>query len=110
MLMCACLTYATSSNADTYVSLVIHVRFTLVTFSPYSMLNAFQENRAERRKRFKRGDAGLLQAEDKEYKHWKGFWENEKTGLLLYACLHGTMEMVEYFVNKLVSTSMDHIM
>ena len=35
---------------------------------------------------------------------WKGFWENEKAGLLLYACLHGTVEMVEYFVNKLVST------
>ena len=77
----------------------------LITFSPHSMLNAFQERRFEREKQYKRQNVASVQAEMYEYSEMKRFWNEESPRLLLYACLHGTVEIVDYFVSKLVKAN-----
>ena len=67
------------------------------------MLNALQERRDERMKQVKKDDVLQQQTEGYESKEWKKFWDEESPGLLLYACLHGTVEIVEYFVTKHIS-------
>ena len=67
------------------------------------MLHALQERRAERKAKVKKGD--VLQEQEERYESfgWMKFWDEESPGLLLYACLHGTVEIVDYFVNIHVS-------
>ena len=67
------------------------------------MLHALQERRAERKAKVKKGD--VLQEREERYEGfgWINFWDEVSPGLLLYACLHGTVEIVDYFVNKHVS-------
>ena len=36
---------------------------------------------------------------------WKKFWDEESPKLLLYACLHGTVEIVDYFIARRVSST-----
>ena len=38
-----------------------------------------------------------------EKKAWKEFWHEESKRLLLYACRHGTVEVVDYFLKHRVS-------
>ena len=49
------------------------------------------------------------QLESKEAKQWKEFWKSESPGLMLYACLHGTVEIVKYFISKFVSPTARYI-
>ena len=77
--------------------------YVVLFFSTYSMLNALLERRDERKKQVKKDDVLQQQAEIYEVKVWKKFWDEESPGLLLYACLHGTVEIVDYFVTKHVS-------
>ena len=72
-------------------------------YSTYSMLNALQERRNERKKQVKKDNILQQQTEIYENGRWKEFWDKESPGLLLYACLCGTVEIVEYFVIKHVS-------
>ena len=69
------------------------------------MLNAFQERRFEREKQYKRQNVAEVKAEMYEYNEMKRFWHDESPGLLLYACLYGTVEVVDYFVSKLVKAN-----
>ena len=48
-------------------------------------------------------DIDQQQRESMEAKEWKEFWDSESPGLMLYACLHGTVEIVKYFISKFVS-------
>ena len=64
------------------------------------MLHALWERRAERKAKVKRGDE---QNESYESFGWIKFWDEESPRLLLYACLHGTVKIVDYFVNRHVS-------
>ena len=69
------------------------------------MLQALHERRAERKAKVQEGDVLQEQAEGYEKKEWKMFWDEQSPGLLLYACLHGTVEIVDYFINKLVPST-----
>ena len=69
------------------------------------MLNAFQERRFEREKQYKRPNVASVQGKMYEYNEMKRFWNKKSPGLLLYACLHGTVEIVDYFVSKLVKAN-----
>ena len=69
------------------------------------MLNAFQDLRFEREKQHQRQNAAEVEAEVYEYNEMKQFWRDQSSGLLLYACLHGTVETVGYFISKLVSAN-----
>ena len=69
---------------------------------PYSILNALQERRKDREKMASKSDLFHQQAESVEKKAWKQFWDRESPGLLLYACRHGTVDIVKYFINKQV--------
>ena len=69
-----------------------------------SILNALQERRKEREKQAAaKKELFQQQRESVEKRAWKDFWDSESRGLLLYACLHGTVEIVKYFITKLVS-------
>ena len=69
-----------------------------------SILNALEERRKEREKQATANqELFQQQAESVEKKAWREFWDSESPGLLLYACLHGTVDIVKYFVSKLVS-------
>ena len=67
------------------------------------MLHALRERRAERKAKVKKGDVLQDQKESYESFGWIKFWDEESPGLLLYACLHGTVKIVDYFVNRHVS-------
>ena len=66
---------------------------------------ALQERRAERQKQAfdSKDDLFRQQTESVEKKEWEEFWDEESPKLLLYACLHGTVEIVKYFVRNHVS-------
>ena len=68
------------------------------------MLNAFQEHRFKGERQYKRCSMVEVQKE-KYYNVMKRFWNKESPRLLLYACLHGTVEIVDYFVSKLVKAN-----
>ena len=69
-----------------------------------SILNALQERREERdREAATSDDFRLQQLEAVEKKEWHKFWNSESPKLLNYACLHGTVETVKYFISKGVS-------
>ena len=69
-----------------------------------SILNALQQHRANRKKKASSSDELFQQqAESIEDVEWKVFWNEEGPRLLLYACLHGTVETVKYFVTNRVS-------
>ena len=69
-----------------------------------SILNALQERRKEREKQAAANQETFQQqAESVEKRTWREFWDSESPGLLLYACLHGTVDIVKYFVTKHVS-------
>ena len=74
-----------------------------------SILNALQERRADREKEASKGSLHQQQAESWEKKAWKTFWDEQSPGLLLYACGHGTVEIVKYFVTKLVPPTTRYI-
>ena len=65
------------------------------------ILNALQERREEREKMKKY----MFQQREElvEKKEWETFWNEESPRLFHYACVHGTVEIVKYFVAKLVS-------
>ena len=71
-----------------------------------SILNALEERRKENEKKRAAASQGLSQLEKKSMKQeawenaWNDFWVSESPGLLLYACLHGTVDIVKYFVTK----------
>ena len=67
------------------------------------MLNALQERREERKKRVHDENLDEQQIEYHELQAWQKFWEAESPGLLLYSCLHGTVDIVKYFITKYVS-------
>ena len=75
-----------------------------------SILMALQERRADRKKQAQAPDFKYnlyrQQTESVEKKTWEEFWYNESPKLLLYACLNGTVEIVQYFVNNHVSPTM----
>ena len=74
-----------------------------ITLYMCSILNALQERRKERKEQAQlKKELFQLQAESVEKRAWKEFWDSESPGLLLYACLHGTVDIVKYFVTKLV--------
>ena len=69
-----------------------------------SILNALEERRKEREKQAAaKKEWFQLWRESVEKRAWKEFWDSESPGLLLYACLHGTADIVKYFVTKHVS-------
>ena len=68
-----------------------------------SILNALQERRAQREKQASKKDLDKQQIESTELKEWQKFWKSQSPKLLLYSCLHGTVEIVKYFVSKVVS-------
>lgn len=63
----------------------------------FSILNALQERRDERKRNFNPGD--IQQIEVYEKAAWQEFWEDESKALLLYSCLHGNVDIVKYFLN-----------
>ena len=67
------------------------------------MLDVLHERRAERSKKASKNDIFQQQAEQIEKKNWKEFWDEESQRLLLYACRHGTVEVVDYFLKHSVS-------
>ena len=76
------------------------------------MLDVLHERRAERSKKASKNDIFQQQAEQIEKKAWKEFWHEENKNLLLYACLHGTVEVVDYFLKHSVSptTKLAHML
>ena len=66
---------------------------------------ALQERRADREKQAAESEHDLYrqQTETVEREAWQEFWDRESPQLLLYACLHGTVEIVKYFVHNDVS-------
>ena len=66
---------------------------------------ALQERRADREKQAAELEHDLYrqQTEAVETREWPEFWGRESPQLLLYACLHGTVEIVKYFVHNDVS-------
>ena len=74
-----------------------------ITLYLCSILNALQERREERRKRVHDGNLDEHQIEYHELQAWQKFWEAESPRLLLYSCLHGTVDIVKYFITKYVS-------
>jgi hypothetical protein len=67
------------------------------------MLDVLHERRAERSKKASKNDIFQQQAEQIEKIAWKEFWHEESKILLLYACRHGTVEVVHYFLKHRVS-------
>ena len=67
------------------------------------MLDVLHERRAERSKKASKNDIFQQQAEQIEKTAWKEFWHEESKRLLLYACRHGTVEVVDYFLKHRVS-------
>ena len=76
-----------------------------VHFTNHSILMALQERRADRKKQAEasKDDLYWQQTESVEEKTWDKFWYEHSPELLLYACLHGTVEIVKYFVSNHVS-------
>ena len=73
-------------------------------FSPCSMLNAIQEHRFERKDQHHR--YSIVEVQGVKYNNeMKKFWTKESPGLLLYACLHGTVDIVDYFISKLAKAN-----
>ena len=72
---------------------------------------ALQERRAERQKQAfdLKDDLFRQQTESVEKKVWEEFWDEESPKLLLYACLHGTVEIVKYFVRNHVSPTTRYV-
>ena len=66
----------------------------------YSILNALQEHRAERKNQA--SDLYRQQTESVERMEWMAFWDSKSPELMLYACIHGTVEIVKYFVTEVV--------
>ena len=68
---------------------------------------ALQERRADRERQTQTPDSEhdlyRHQIESVEKPAWQEFWKRESPELLLYACLHGTVEIVKYFVHNGVS-------
>ena len=62
------------------------------------ILNSLQERREDREKKASKKGLFQQQAELVEEKAWKTFWDEERLGLFHYACVHGTVEIVKYFV------------
>ena len=67
------------------------------------MVNALQERREEWKKRWNYMDLEGRGIEYQELQAWQKFWEDESPRLLLYSCLHGTVDIVKYFIGKDVS-------
>ena len=63
----------------------------------YRMVKSVHERRLERKK--VKGDSRQQFEENVEEKDWKEFWKNNSPKLLLYACYHGTVEIVDYFIS-----------
>ena len=49
------------------------------------------------------------QAVSVEEPEWDQFWEQESPKLLLYACQHGTVDMVDYFITREVSATTRYV-
>ena len=62
------------------------------------ILQALQESRAERKERAAKGNdlIGNIH-EGRVEEKWMDFWKKESPKLLLYSCIHGTVEVVKYF-------------
>ena len=75
-----------------------------ITLYLFSILNGLQERREERKKGVHDGNLGQQQIEYQELQAWQQFWKDESPGLLLYSCLHGTVDIVKYFITKYVSS------
>ena len=82
----------------------VNIRVVLTTtLLPFRMLDALHERRAKRSKNAAKDNIFQQQAERLEKVEWKKFWDEESEELLLYACRHGTVEIVDYFLRHSIS-------
>jgi ankyrin repeat protein len=66
------------------------------------ILQALQEQRAERKKVADREYSIERQGDSVEEKDLNELWKRESLKLMLFACEHGTVDVVKYFVTELV--------
>lgn len=85
-----------------YINYTHHASFSpfLCFIFPDSILTSLEERNKEREKAASR--ANELQKIDVSTakREWREFWSKESEGLLLYACQHGTMDTVKYFITR----------
>ena len=93
-----------------------HVRIYCVhiyVYTNFSIITALEAHRADRKKRAEasdsRDDLFKQQAESVESMDWEIFWGEESPKLLLYVCLHGTVEIVKYLLSIHVSPTTRYI-
>ena len=67
------------------------------------ILQALQEQRAERKKLAEREYSIDSQGDSVEDKDLNTLWKDHSLNLMLFACEHGTVDVVKYFVTELVS-------
>ena len=65
-------------------------------------MQALQEQRAERKKVADREYSIERQGDSVEEKDLNELWKRESLKLMLFACEHGTVDVVKYFVTELV--------
>ena len=66
-------------------------------------MQSLQEQRAERKKLADREYSIERQGDSAKEKDLNELWRNESLKLMLFACEHGTVDVVKYFVAELVS-------
>ena len=68
----------------------------------HRILQSLQEQRAERKKTVHNLYSIDSPGDSVEEKDLNDLWKEHSLKLLLYACKHGTVEVVKYFVTELV--------
>ena len=92
------------------VTRALNISVSAVSLSVARILTALQERREERARAAAESEEPFdKQAEEVEKSAWNDFWNDSSPGLLLYACLHGTVDTVKYFVSRLVSPTARYV-
>ena len=68
-----------------------------------SILYVPEECRAQRKKQESKNVFQPQPTEAVDKFVWQAVWEDENPKLLLYSCIHGTVEIVKYFIAKSIS-------
>ena len=73
------------------------------------ILQTLQEQRAERKKIADKGYSIERQGDSVEENELNKLWKDQSQKLMLFACEHGTVDVVQYFVTELVSPKFGYV-